>query len=176
MKSPKNPRIAKLIHLSYIFVWVIAVTFAGHFLGIHSTWVYSLTVPLFFLIEGTEKEKVLSIFCGGATGMILTYIMCMGIKAITPYLGSLWSYLICVTIAIGILMLLMPFARYFFNNVGFIYLIVSVMDTKTFCADFVTLLISFFVGGAIYVGGAIAIVHILRYRAKKKLMTNNQDN
>ena len=70
MEKKKNPRIAKLIHLSYIFLWVIAVTFAGHFLGIHSTWVYSLTVPLFFLIEGTEKDKVLSIFCGGATGIV----------------------------------------------------------------------------------------------------------
>jgi hypothetical protein len=174
MEKKKNPRIAKLIHLSYIFLWVIAVTFAGHFLGIHSTWVYSLTVPLFFLIEGTEKDKVLSIFCGGATGMILTYVMCLGIKATAPYLGELWSYLLCVTVAIGILMLMMPFAHYFFNNVGFIYLIVSVIDTKAFCADFATILVSFFVGGAIYVGGAIGIVHFLKYRAKKKLAANNQ--
>ena len=164
-----DPRIAKLIHLSYIFVWVIAVTLAGHFLGIHSTWVYSLTVPLFFLLEGTPKDKVLSIFCGGATGMILTYLMCLAIAATTPVLGSLWSYLIFVTITIGVLMLMMPFAHHFFNNVGFIYLVVSVIDTKTFCADFVTLLVSFFVGGAIYVGGAIAIVAYLKYRAKKKL-------
>ena len=165
----KNHRIAKLIHLSYIFVWVIAVTLAGHFLDIHSTWVYSLTVPLFFLLEGTAKDKVLSIFCGGATGMILTYLMCLAIAATTPILGSLWSYLIFVTITIGILMLMMPFAHHFFNNVGFIYLVVSVIDTKTFCADFATLLVSFFVGGGIYVGGAIGIVAFLKYRAKKKL-------
>lgn len=101
--------------------------------------------------------------------MILTYIMCQGIKLTTPYIGGLWSYLICVTIAIGALMLMMPFAHHFFNNIGFIYLIVSVIDTKTFCADFVTLLVSFFVGGAIYVGGAIAIVHFLKYRARKKI-------
>jgi hypothetical protein len=79
-----------------------------------------------------------------------------------------------VTVAIGILMLMMPFAHYFFNNVGFIYLIVSVIDTKAFCADFATILVSFFVGGAIYVGGAIGIVHFLKYRAKKKLAANNQ--
>ena len=71
-------------------------------------------------------------------------------------------------------MLMMPFAHHFFNNVGFVYLIVCVIDTKAFCADFVTLLISFFVGGAIYVGGAIAIVHFLKYRAKKKLAIKNQ--
>ena len=156
-----NPRIAKLIHLSYIFVWVITVTLAGHFLGIHSTWVYRLTVPLFFLLEGTAKDKVLSIFCGGATGMVLTYLMCLAIAATAPVLGSLWSYLIFVTITIGILMLMMPFAHHFFNNVGFIYLVVSVIDTKTFCADFVTLLVSFFVGGAIYVGGAIGILFFI---------------
>ncbi|MBE6843496.1 MAG: hypothetical protein E7510_11815 [Ruminococcus sp.] len=168
MEKKQNPRIAKLIHLSYIFVWVITVTLAGHFLGIHSTWVYSLVVPIFFLMEGTEKDKVISIFCGGATGMVLTFLMCKAISATAPTLGSMWSYLIFVTIAIAILMLMMPFAHYFFNNVGFIYLIVSVIDTKAFCTDFVTLLISFFVGGAIYIGGAIAIVHFLKYRAKKK--------
>lgn len=106
--------------------------------------------------------------------MVLTYVMCLGIKAMSPYLGELWGYLICITIAIGILMLMMPFAHHFFNNVGFVYLIVCVIDTKAFCADFVTLLISFFVGGAIYVGGAIAIVHFLKYRAKKKLAIKNQ--
>lgn len=173
MEKKKNPRIAKMIHLSYIFVWVIAVTLTGHFLGLHSTWVYSLVVPLFFLMEGTEKDKVTSIFCGGATGMILAFLMCMAIRATTPYLGEPWSYLIFVTIAIAILMLLMPFAHHFFNNVGFIYLIVSVIDTKTFCADFVTLLVSFFVGGAIYIGGALVIVHFLRYRAKKKMAAKN---
>lgn len=174
MEKKKNPKITKLIHLSYIFLWVITVTLVGHFIGIHSTWVYSLTVPLFFLMEGTEKDKVLSIFCGGATGLLLTYVMCLGIKVTSPVLGELWGYLICVTIAIGVLMLLMPFARYFFNNVGFVYLIVSVIDTKAFCADIVTLLVSFFVGGAIYVGGALAIVHLLKYRAKKKLA--NKEN
>lgn len=169
MEKKQNPKIAKLIHLAYIFVWVIIVTLTGHFLGIHYSWVYSLTVPLFFLMEGTEKEKVLSIFCGGAAGMILTYVMCMGIRATTPYLGGLWSYVICVTIAIGVLMLMMPFAPYFFNNVGFVYLIVAVIDTKEFCADFVPLLIGFFVGGAIYIGGIFVIMNFLRAHAKKKV-------
>lgn len=173
MEKKQNPRIAKLIHLSYIFVWVITVTLAGHFIGIHATWIYSLTVPLFFLMEGTEKEKVTSIFCGGATGMVLAYLMCMAISATAPCLGEPWSYLIFVTVAIAILMLLMPFAPYFFNNVGFVYLIVSVIDTKAFCADFWTLVLSFFVGGAIYIGGALAIVHFLRYRAKKKAVTKS---
>lgn len=47
----------ELGHLFYIFLWVLAVTFTGHFIGVHASWAYSLVVPIFFLMHGEPYHK-----------------------------------------------------------------------------------------------------------------------
>lgn len=171
-KTPTSLK-AKLMQQACVFAWAATVTLTGFFLGIRFTWIYSLAVPLSFLMQGTEKEKAKTIFCGGVTGMLLAYLMCLAIGIVTPHLGDRLSFLIFVPSAVAILMFMMPVAPRFFNNVGFIYLIVCTADPNTFCANFIEMLLSFLIGGIIYLGGMFTIVYLLRSCAKKKSLENN---
>ena len=156
-----------------VFAWAATVTLIGFLLNLRFAWIYSLSVPLSFLMQGTEKERAKTIFCGGTTGMILAYLMCILIGITTPQLGYRLSFFIFVPCTVAILMFMMPVAPRFFNNVGFIYLIVCTAYANTFCANFAEMLLSFLIGGAIYLGGMFVIIRLLRSRVKGKAAAIN---
>lgn len=169
MIKHKEEKMAHLKHLMYIWVWVVIVTLGGHLLGIHCSWVYCLSVPLYFLMAGDMKERLLNIFCGGVTGMLITYVMCKGIVFLKPILGDVWGWAIPIVLALAVLMLMMPFAPHFFNNVGISYLVIATIDAGKFCEEIGSILICFIVGSAIYFAGIILIMKWIKAKEKKKV-------
>ena len=159
---------AEIIPLAYILVWVLIVTAAGHLLELPATWTFCVALPMFFLMEGEPKEKLKMVFGGGTVGMLVTFAMCMAITALVPVMGSFWGWFVPVAITITLLLLLMPFAHYCFNNVGFAYMIICTVNATYFCENIVYMLGSFLIGSAINIGGALLIIMWLTNRAKKK--------
>jgi hypothetical protein len=185
-----KPTKTKMQVLSLVFIWIAIWNVIYQYLhgagllhfeigGISlavENWAFFAAVTLFFMQEELSyKDRFWHTLCGGTVGLLLAGGVAATVHLLMGKgLDHATAASIPLVIVVGALILLHPYIPLFFNNVGFIYLIVSVIDTKAFCADFTTILVSFFVGGAIYVGGAIGIVHFLKYRAKKKLAANNQ--
>ena len=169
MKHDRNDKATEVQMLFWIFVWVMVVMGGGHALGIEHTWVYCLVVPFFFLMGGDSvKDKILTIVCGGIVGMLITVVMCLGVLNLSPVLGDIWGWIVPVGIAVALLMLLMPFAPKFFNNVGFSYLIAACIEPEVFCGDILMMLVRFLIGGAIYLGGTLVVVKLFSlYQARK---------
>lgn len=99
--------------------------------------------------------------------MMIAYIMCISISILSHVIGHNVAYVLCLTVAIALLLLLKPFAPHVFNNVGFIYLIVGTVDTAAFCKDIIFLIGSFLIGGAIYIGGVLLIIKGIKAHAAR---------
>lgn len=151
-----------------IYAWVMLITIGGHLLNIHSSWVFGIMVPIFFLMGGEINTKIKTVVGGAVTGLITSYLLCIGVALLSGIIGPTFGWIIPVSLAVAALMLLRPFFPYVCNNVAFLYMVVATKDSEAFFAEFWHLMIYFVVGGLIYLGGILLIVKGLQNLAKKK--------
>lgn len=161
-------KIKEVIILLPFYIWVMCVTIGGHLLGIESSWVFGIMVPIFFLMGGEVKQKVPTVVGGAVTGLVLSWLMCIVVTVLSGVIGPVWGWIIPVSLVIAALMLLRPFLPYVCNNVAFLYMIVATRDAEAFFAEFGSLMIYFVVGGLIYLGGILLIIKGLQALGKKK--------
>lgn len=164
----KQNKIKEVIVMLPLYLWVMCVTIGGHLLGIESSWVFCIMVPVFFLMGGEMKQKVPTVVGGAVTGLVMSYLLCIAVTVLSAVVGQVAGWIIPVSVAIAILMLLRPFLPYVCNNVAFLYLIVATRDPETFYAEFGRLMLYFLVGGLIYLGGILLIIKGLQALGKKK--------
>ena len=164
----KHNKKKEVLILLPIFAWVMAVTIGGHFLNIHSSGVFGIMVPIFFLMGGEIGEKLKTVVGGAVTGLFMSYLLCITVTVLSGIIGEAWGWLIPVTLAVAALMLLKPFFPYVCNNVAFLYMVIATKDSAEFFAEFWSLMLYFVVGGIIYLGGILLIVMSLKKLAAKK--------
>ena len=158
----------EILLLIPIFMWVMTVTIAGYLMQIHSSWVYGIMVPIFFIMGGQIKQKLKIVTGGAMTGLIVSYLLCIAIPALSGIIGEKLGWIVPVTLVVAALMLLRPLFPYVCNNVAFLYMVIATKDAATFFAEFWSLLGLFVVGGIIYLGGILLILKMLQKRAAKK--------
>lgn len=163
-----NNKKKEVLVLLPIFAWVMTVTIGGHFLNIHSSWVFGIMVPIFFLMGGEIEQKLKTVVGGALTGLVVSYLLCIVVTVLSGIIGAAWGWVIPVTLAVAALMLLRPFFPYVCNNVAFLYMVIATKDSEAFFAEFWSLMIYFVVGGIIYLGGILLIVKTLQKLAAKK--------
>jgi hypothetical protein len=163
-----NNKKKEVLVLLPIFAWVMTVTIGGHFLNIHSSWVFGIMVPIFFLMGGEIQQKIKTVVGGALTGLVVSYLLCIVVTVLSGIIGAAWGWVIPVTLAVAALMLLRPFFPYVCNNVAFLYMVIATRDSAAFFAEFWSLMIYFVVGGIIYLGGILLIVKALQKLAAKK--------
>ncbi len=164
-----NNKKKEVLVLLPIFAWVMTVTIGGHFLNIHSSWVFGIMVPIFFLMGGEIEQKLKTVVGGALTGLVVSYLLCIVVTVLSGIIGAAWGWVIPVTLAVAALMLLRPFFPYVCNNVAFLYMVIATRDSAAFFAEFWSLMIYFVVGGIIYLGGILLIVKALQKLAAKKV-------
>jgi hypothetical protein len=164
-----NNKKKEVLVLLPIFAWVMTVTIGGHFLNIHSSWVFGIMVPIFFLMGGENEQKLKTVVGGALTGLVVSYLLCIVVTVLSGIIGAAWGWVIPVTLAVAALMLLRPFFPYVCNNVAFLYMVIATRDSAAFFAEFWSLMIYFVVGGIIYLGGILLIVKALQKLAAKKV-------
>lgn len=164
-----NNKKKEVLVLLPIFAWVMTVTIGGHFLNIHSSWVFGIMVPIFFLMGGENEQKLKTVVGGALTGLVVSYLLCIVVTVLSGIIGAAWGWVIPVTLAVAALMLLRPFFPYVCNNVAFLYMVIATRDSAAFFEEFWSLMIYFVVGGIIYLGGILLIVKALQKLAAKKV-------
>jgi len=143
-----------------ILVLVLVANAIFHLVDFEYGWLIFIGNIFFFTLPGNDfKEKLATVTLGGLVGIILAYLLIIGIVKLTPLIGGFLGYMIPLAIAISILIILHPRAPKVLNNVGFAYLICCTMNAEKFAANFMTHLLVFLVGSFIFNGVCLLMIN-----------------
>lgn len=174
-KPPKG----KLPALCLVFLWIAlwnVIFQALHDVMPHEglrviNWAFFISVAVFFLQEElTYKERFWYTLCGGTVGLLLAAAVSFFAKLLMG-LGLSHFAAVCIplVIIIGILILTRPFIPMFFNDVGFVYLICSFIESDKMVANLPSHLLSLVLGSIILNLGASGLITLYKkYMAKKR--------
>ena len=175
-KPPKG----KLQALVLVFLWIAlwnVVYETVHILGImpHEglrivNWPFFISVAIFFLQEELSyKDRFLHTLCGGAVGLLLAAAVSLSVKALMGIgLSHLTAVCIPLVLIIGLLILTRPFIPMFFNDVGFVYLICSFIQSDKIIPDLPSHMLSLVLGSIILNLGASGIITLYKKSRAKK--------
>lgn len=179
-----KPTKTKMQVLSLVFVWIAVWNViyqylhgAGllHFelgnlsLGVEN-WAFFAAVTLFFMQEELSyKDRFWHTLCGGTVGLLLAG----GVVATVHFLiGKGLDHATAASIplvaVVGALILLHPYIPLFFNNVGFIYLIVAFVKSDVMLENLPTYIFSLILGSLILNIGCSVIINKFTAYAQKK--------
>ena len=154
----QKPKKAKMIGLLIVFAWILLLNVVyqilhakglTHFGGIEIVnWAFFLSVTVFFMQEELSyKERFFTTLLGGAVGLLVAAGVAKGTALLMGAgLGHVPAVCILLAVAIGMLILLQPVLPYLFNNVGFCYFIVSLINSKEAVANLPSNLVSLALG------------------------------
>ncbi len=175
-----KPKKAKMLGLLLVFAWIIlwnviyqilhAKGFT-HFAGLEVVnWSFFISVTIFFMQEELSyKDRFLTTLLGGAVGLLTAAGVAKG-TGMLMQAGA--SHLIAVSamliVAIAALILLQPVLPYLFNNVGFCYFIVSLINSKETVTNLPSNLFSLLLGSVILNLGCSLILTLFKKAMLKK--------
>ncbi len=175
-----KPAKGKMTGLFIVFLWIILWNIiyqilhgAGllHFGGIEIlNWSFFISVTIFFMQEElTYKERFWHTLIGGAVGLLIAAGVVTGTKLLmSSGLGHVPAVSIMLVIAIAILILANPYLPMIFNNVGFCYFIVSLIDSKSTIEHLPSNLVSLLLGSLILNLGCSFLLTLYIKNKKKK--------
>lgn len=179
-----KPTKAKLHVLLIVFAWIgiwnviyqyLHAAGALHFeigslsLGVEN-WAFFVAVTLFFMLEELPlKDRFWHTLCGGIVGLLLA----AGIVLTVPFLmgkglDHATAVSIPLVIVVAALILLHAYIPLFFNNVGFIYLIVAFIQADVMVEKLPSYIFSVIVASLILNLGSIVLINKYTAYAQKK--------
>lgn len=173
-----KPKKGKMGGLLIVFVWIAIWNIVYQLLhGVwHDwsiqivNWAFFASVTLFFMQEELSyKERFWYTLVGGSVGLLLAAGVSVGCKFLMQLgLGHTVAVAIPLLIAIAVLILANPYLPMVFNNVGFIYLIVSFVETDKIITNLPSHLVSLLLGSIILNIGCSILLTIYRKKLAKK--------
>lgn len=173
-KPPKG----KVGALCLVFLWIAlwnVIFQALHGVMPHEglrviNWAFFISVAVFFLQEELSyKDRFRYTLCGGTVGLLLAALVSLGAKALMGAgLSHFAAVCIPLVIIIGVLILTRPFIPMFFNDVGFVYLICSFIESDKMTANLPSHLLSLLLGSVILNLGASGIIMLYRKAMAKR--------
>lgn len=183
----KNQEKIKLLHkpakgkmggLLLVFIWVALWNIIYQLLhGVwHDwsiqivNWAFFASVTLFFLQEElTYKQRFFYTLVGGSVGLLMAAGVTASCKALMGIgLDHTTAVVIPLLAAIAVLILANPYLPMVFNNVGFIYFIVSFVQTDKIITSLPSHLISLLAGSVILNLGCIVLISTYRKKLAEK--------
>lgn len=174
-KPPKGKMGGLLIVFLWIAVWNIIYQLVHgiwHDWDIQIVnWAFFASVTLFFMQEELSyKQRFWYTLVGGSTGLLLAAGVILSFKALMGLgLDHTTAVAIPLIVAIAILILANPYLPMIFNNVGFIYFIVSFIDTSTAVSNLPSHLISLLAGSLILNLGCAVLLNAYKKRLAAKM-------
>ena len=176
-----KPKKAKLLGLAIVFLWILLWNVIYQILhgngllefgGLEIVnWSFFLSVTVFFMQEElTYRDRFLTTLIGGAVGLLAGAGVAKGTALL---MGAGLSHVLAVSlllaVAIALLILLQPVLPYLFNNVGFCYFIVSLIQSKEAVAKLPSNLLSLALGCLILnLGCSLLLTAYKKHAAKKR--------
>ncbi len=176
LSKPKKGKMGGLaIVLAWILVWNVIYQIAHH--SWHDmpivSWAFFISVTIFFMQEElTYKARFWHTLVGGsvglllAAGMIFTYSKLAGAG-----LNATAAIIIPLLTAITLLIMLNPYLPVFFNNVGFCYFIIALIDSSSAVSRLPYYLLSLLLGSLILNLGCSGLLSLYTKSMKKKAVT-----
>ena len=173
-----KPAKTKMIGLIIVFAWIALWNIVYQLLhGIwHDwniqiiNWSFFAAVTLFFMQEElTYKERFWHTLVGGSVGLLLAAGVVVACKALmTVGAGHTTAVIIPLVAVVGVLILAAPCMPMVFNNVGFIYLIISFVETDTIVKNLPSNLLSLLLGSIILNLGCTVLLNVYKKSVMKK--------
>lgn len=88
-------------------------------------WPMFLAAIFFFLLAEGNIKEIPHILVSGATGIILTVLMFIGIGFLTPLIGGNPAYIICLSAILFVVIVGGVFSHFALNNITFMFLIMA---------------------------------------------------
>lgn len=177
-KPPKGKMKALLIVLAWILLWnTVFQVLHGvwHEMPVVS-WAFFISITIFFMQEElTYKARFWHTLVGGSVGLL----MAAGLVFIFSILAKSGvhptvSTLIPIFIFVAMLILLNPYLPMFFNNVGFCYFIIALIDAESAVAKLPQYLLSLLLGSIILNLGCSGLLALYTKAMTKKAMAKAQ--
>ena len=177
-----KPKKGKMTALFLVFLWIIlwniiyqVMHHAGllEFGGIEiKNWSFFIAVTIFFMQEELSYlERFLYTLVGGITGLLLGCTVPLGVKFLMGTVGisnPTVAIIIMLAIAIAALILLNPVCPMVFNNVGFCYFIICLINSSTAVQDLPSNIVSLAAGSVCLNLGCMAILTLYKKHMAKK--------
>ncbi len=171
-KPPKGKMKGLLIVFAWIILWNIiyqVIHGAWHDMPI-ANWAFFISVTIFFMQEElTYKARFVHTLVGGAVGLLLA----AGLVAVYAALAKsgvspLAAISVPLVVCIAALILLNPYLPVVFNNVGFCYFIVALIDAESAITKLPVYLLSLLLGSLILNLGCSGLLSLYQKIAMKK--------
>ena len=178
-KPPKGKMKGLLIVFAWIILWNFiyqAVHGAWHDMPI-ANWAFFISVTIFFMQEElTYKARFWHTLIGGAVGLLLAAglvtVDVLLVKSGVPHLAAV---MIPLTVCIAALILLNPYLPVFFNNVGFCYFIISLINAKAAVEKLPVYLLSLLLGSIFLNLGCSGLLALYKKAMMKKAAAKSRD-
>ena len=177
----QKPKKAKMIGLMIVFAWILLLNVVyqilhakglTHIGGLEIVnWSFFLSVTVFFMQEELQyKERFFTTLIGGAVGLLIAAGVAKGTGLLMAAgVGHVVAVSLLLIVAIGLLILLQPVLPYVFNNVGFCYFIVSLINSKETVSNLPSNLLSLALGCiALNLGCSLLLGLYKKQMAKKR--------
>ena len=173
-----KPAKGKMTTLFVVFLWIILWNVIYQIIHPHlhdsplmiENWAFFISVTIFFMQEElTPKQRFWHTLVGGTVGLLIAAGVVVGCKQLMALgLSHTLAIIILLIIAIAMLILLHPYMPMFFNNVGFCYFIVSLVDSSKTVEKLPDHLFSLLLGSICLNLGVIGVLRILKKVKAKK--------
>ncbi|MBR6531515.1 MAG: hypothetical protein IKT61_03345 [Clostridia bacterium] len=134
-------------------------------------WAFFASVTLFFMQEELSyKNRFWYTLVGGSVGLLLAVGVIFSSKYLTGF-GLDHTVAVCIPllVCVAILILANPYLPMIFNNVGFIYFIVSFIQTDKAIPNLPSHLVSLLVGSVVLNLGCTVLLNIYKKNLAKKM-------
>lgn len=178
VKLIHHPKKGKIGGLLIVFIWIAIWNIAYQLL--HDiwhdwsiqvvNWSFFASVTLFFMQEElTYKERFWHTLVGGNVGLLLAAGVIICSKALGGLgLGHTAAVTIPLLICVAILILANPYLPMVFNNVGFIYFIVSFVKTDEVITKLPSNMLSLILGSVILNLGCAVLLNAYKKKLSQK--------
>ena len=175
-----KPKKAKMLGLAIVFLWILLWNVVYQILHAKNllefggveivNWAFFLSVTVFFMqVELSYRDRFLTTLFGGIVGLLAGAGVAKGTALLMGAgLSHVTAVCLLLAAAIGLLILLQPVLPYLFNNVGFCYFIVSLIQSKETSAKLPSNLVSLALGCLILNLGCSLLLTAYKKHAAKK--------
>ena len=176
-----KPKKAKMLGLLIVFAWIILWNVIyqllhtkglTHIAGLEIVnWSFFISVTIFFMQEELSyKDRFFTTLLGGAVGLLIAAGVVKGTGLLMAAgVSHVLAISMLLIVAIAALILLQPVFPFLFNNVGFCYFIVSLINSKETISALPSNLFSLLLGSIILnLGCGLILTLYKKQMAKKK--------
>ena len=154
-----KPSRHQFIVTACVLVWIFIVNVAAVAFGIAGWPLYFVTI--FFFALGADMKKIPDIFAGGTLGLVAALVLYMGTFGLAPYMGLLGAFALSIGVILTVIILGGTVCPMVCNNVAFAYLTVATVNFEEITPAVIgSQLVTFWIGGAVILGGSLLAASI----------------